>query len=244
MATGDEKQLQATGDAEAIEHFKRAVALGKHWYPALLEAMALWASAEEDYKGRHYRYLIDGQAFNWLLLAERLCQEVDGLLPEQEMLGLLFQGKPPIEHSEEEFKKLIGSVKYRAYLNYFYGVIVEQALLLAVDKEIDKERRAHVQQDGIPDTYQRVYGASQQTLLRHFRREKGYPRRSDIALSELPEFTYWLFKYRLRNSDKARVASDTKKALVHLERLRVAKGFPPSSGEGAAEVINYKVGGG
>jgi len=29
----------------------------------------------------------------------------------------------------------------------------------------------------------------------------------------MKEFTYWLFKYRLKHCDKARVASDTKKAL-------------------------------
>ena len=39
-----------------------------------------------------------------------------------------------------------------------------------------------------------------------------------MKLVELKEFTYWLFKYRLNNSDKARIASDTKKALRELER--------------------------
>jgi hypothetical protein len=237
MTTGEENGLQAAmGDREAIEHFKHALASGKHWYLALLEAMALWTSAEETYNGRLYRYLIDGQAFNWLLLAERLCHEVDGLLPGEEMADLLFWGKPPIEHSEEEFKALIGNAKYKAYLNYFYGVVVEQALLLAVEEEIAKERRAQVHQEQ-QDSYQRIYGADQQTLLKRFRAERGYPQRSSIDLSQFQEFTYWLFKYRLRNSDKARLASDTKKALAHLERLRMAKGLPPPLGEGATGVI-------
>ena len=50
-------------------------------------------------------------------------------------------------------------------------------------------------------------------LLRQFRREKGYPHRKSINLTEQKEFTYWLFQYRLKHCDKARVASDTKKAL-------------------------------
>ena len=33
------------------------------------------------------------------------------------------------------------------------------------------------------------------------------------------EFTYWLFKFRVRNSDKAKVASDTTKGLNYLERI-------------------------
>ena len=33
------------------------------------------------------------------------------------------------------------------------------------------------------------------------------------------EFTYWLFKFRVKNSDKAKVASDTTKGLNYLERI-------------------------
>jgi hypothetical protein len=55
-------------------------------------------------------------------------------------------------------------------------------------------------------------------LLTKFKIEKGYPKRNSMELGELKEFTYWLFKYRLNNCDKARIASDTKKALQELER--------------------------
>ncbi len=77
-------QLTAVGDAEAMRHLEQAIAGGKHWYIALLEAMGLWASAEETHNERSYHYLIDGEAFDWLLLAERLCQAMDGLLPDAE----------------------------------------------------------------------------------------------------------------------------------------------------------------
>ena len=82
----------AAGDAEAISYFKEAIGSGKHWYLALLGAIGLWASAAEDYNGRSYVYLIDGEAFDWLLLAERLCETVKDLLPENEMNDLLFHG--------------------------------------------------------------------------------------------------------------------------------------------------------
>jgi hypothetical protein len=64
------------GDIRAIQHLQESVAKGKHWYLALLEAVKLWKSTEETYKRRHYSYLIDGEAFDWLLLAERLCLEI------------------------------------------------------------------------------------------------------------------------------------------------------------------------
>ena len=239
MVKGKRKlQTSHLGDREAIEHFKQAIASGKHWYIALLEAIGLWSSPDETCNGRYYRYLIDGQAFDWLVLAERLCQEVNGLIAKQEAQDLLLWGKPPLELSAEEFETLIGKTKYRAYLSYFYGVIVEWALLLAVDDEIDKEQRAQVYEDRSRDSYQRIYGADQQTLLKRFREEKGYPQGSSIALCDLREFTYWLFKYRLRNSDKARVASDTKKALAYLKRLRRATElYLDSLGEQATRTV-------
>jgi hypothetical protein len=189
--------------------------------------MGLWTSTEEVYKGRTYRYLIDNEAFDWLLLAERLCQTVDDLLPEDEKESLFFQGLPPLELRAVEVRKLIGEKKYRQYLNYFYGVTVEEALLLAVQEEIDKERRAgalRTRADSSEEAYRRVYNCTREVLLTRFRQEKGYPQADAMTLTELKEFTYWLFKYRLRESEKARTASDTRKALEYLKRQWREKG--------------------
>jgi len=215
-----------TGDARAIEHLKQVVASGKHWYLALLEAIKLWRSPEEDYQGHHVRYLIEGEAFDWLLLAERLTDEISRLIPEKERINLLFFDLPPVELSTEEFKKLIGSAKYKAYLNYLYGVLVEENLISAVVDEIRKERRAsglNKHEDILDRAYRRIYGDSQQALLDSFRKEKKYPKRKSITLSELKEFTYWLFKYRLIRCDKSRVASDTKKALIKMQSNLAAR---------------------
>ena len=210
------------GDTQAIQHLREAIAEGKHWYVALLEAIKLWVSTEEDYNGRHYRYLIDNEAFDWLVLAERLCEEVDGLIPEKERIDLLFFDRPPIELSGDEFKNLIGNAKYQAYLNYLYGIFVEQILISTAIDEIRKGKRVLGLNgdEGIHDeAYQHVYGATQGDLLKCFRKEKHYPHLGSIGLSELNEFTYWLFKYRVKECDKSRVASDTEKALVKLHRL-------------------------
>jgi len=224
-----EKQMLPFGatevsrDSEAIRHIKEAIAQGKHWYIALLEAIGLWTTAEETYNGRNYRYLIANEAFDWLLLAERLLEEVFHLIPEKEALDLLFWGKAPIELSKEEFRDLIGEAKYCAHLNYFYGITVEEALMLAVEEEARKEQRVRGfnEKSHLSDeVFQRIYGAPMNILLRRFRKEKGYPQRNSMELSELKEFTYWLFKYRLKECDKARVASDTKKALKELEHQR------------------------
>ncbi len=213
--------VTAAGDAAAIRHLEQAIANGQHWYLALLEAIGLWETAEEILDGRVYHYLIAGEAFDWMVLSERLCQAVDSLLPEDEKNAFLLSGKPPLNPPAEQFRELIGNVKYHQYLNYFYGITVEEALILVAQEEVRKERWISglgKDKDTSNEAYRRIYGATNATLLRHFRRGKDYPQLKAISLTELKEFTYWLFQYRLKQCDKARVASDTNKALKWLKR--------------------------
>jgi hypothetical protein len=227
-------QPSSSNNAQAIKHLEQAITGGQHWYIALLEAIGLWTDGEDTFNGRHYQYLIDGQAFDWLLLAERLCEAVDDLLPEEEKMALLFHGQPPLKLTDSKFNSLIGSTKYRQYLNYFYGITVEEALFLAVQEEVRKEKRTlgYNKEPNLTDeVYQRIYGAARPVLLKSFRREKGYPRLRSSSLTELKEFSYWLFKYRLKNCDKARIASDTKKALERLNANGSAQGLVATESE-------------
>jgi hypothetical protein len=228
----------STRDTQAIQGLKSAIAEGRNWYVALLEAIRLWSSLEEDYDGRHYHYLVDNEAFDWLVLADRLCEELDGLIPEKERINLLFFDTAPIELSKDEFKNLIGASKYQAHLNYLYGILVEKFLILAVTEEIRKEKRVlGLNNDNgvIDEAYQRIYGDTQFALLKQFRKERHYPQLGSIRLSELNEFTYWLFKYRIKTRDKSCVASDTKKALIKLHGLLKLKAkslrFSPSESQ-------------
>ncbi len=227
----------STRDTQAIQGLKSAVAEGKNWYVAVLEAVRLWSSPEEDYEGRHHQYLVDNEAFDWLVLAERLCEELDGLIPEKERTNLLFFGIPPVELSKDEFKNIIGDFKYQAHLNYFYGILVEKFLILAVTEEIRKKKRVlglNNDKGVLDEAYQRIYGATQFALLKQFRKERHYSQLRSISLSELNEFTYWLFKYRTKRCDKSCVASDTKKALTKLHEILELKARPlrPSAPEG------------
>ncbi|OGO43221.1 MAG: hypothetical protein A2Z05_04115 [Chloroflexi bacterium RBG_16_60_22] len=208
-------------------YLKQAISGGQHWYRALLGAIGLWTSPQEVRDGRTYRYLIEGEAFDWLLLAERLLEAVDGLPPVDEKDALLFSGIPPLELTARQVRELIGDMKYGQYLNYFYGVTVEEALLLAVQEEIDKERRVRgfrTKTDSTDEAYQRIYGTAREALLKDFRKELGRSRLKSISLDELKEFTYWLFRCRLKHCEKAKIASDTKKALGYLKRQWRQKG--------------------
>ena len=207
--------------SESVRHLRESIAGGEHWFTALLESIALWTLSEETHKDRTYRYLIGGEAFDWLLLAERLLPEVKGLVPQEEVVDLLFHARMPVQMTDEEFKRLIGASKYSAPLNYFYGVTVEEALVLAVEGEVRKEQvgRGSIEGEELgEEVCRRLYGASRHALLTKFRKEKGYTRGRSIQFQEMKEFTYWLFKFRVSNSDKARIASDTAKGLKELER--------------------------
>ncbi len=205
-----------------LARLREAVESGeRHWFIAVLEGVGQWPLAEEAVNGRRYRYMIGGEAFDWLLLAERLCEALDDLAPEEEREALLVHGRFPADVSEETFRRLLGAAKYRAHLNFRYGVQVEEALQLSVAQEVQKERLSQVWENGHidDDVCSRIYGATRRELFARFQQERGLSG-DGVSLGDLHEFTYWLFKHRLNNADPARVASDTRKGLAMLSRLQ------------------------
>ncbi len=222
--TTETNKLTPVGCEGAIRHFRESIAQGKHWFMALLEAVGMCEATEDVYDGRRYSFYIAGEAFDWLTMAERLCQRVAELLPQDEKNSLLFEERLPLALSAKEFKELIGARKYRQYLNYFYGVTVESALIQKVSEEVRKERLSQCLPgnfDAEGQAYRHLYGKEKPELLSIFRREKGFPNTHRATLTELKEFTYWLFKHRVRNAEPAKIASDTRKALGQLK----ARGF-------------------
>jgi hypothetical protein len=211
--------------AAVITRLHEALASGKHWYVALLEAVGLWTDEEEIIQGRKFRYLIENEAFDFMLLAERLCDAVNGLIPNDEKDAFLLRNRPPLALTPGQFKELIGPAKYHRYLNFYYGITVEEALVQAVREEVRKERRAnglaYRQTKEDDEASCRVYGDTETDLLKQFRREKKRHVIGSSDLSEMKEFTYWCFKYRVKTCEKARVASDTQKGLDWLRKNRL-----------------------
>ena len=207
---------------EALLHLRAAMQAGAPWHRSLLEAIGLWTLPQEVFQDRNYRYLIHGEAFDWLLLAERLCSELDGAIPPEEKERLLFSGKLPEDVDPEEFKDLLGASKYRGYLNYWYGVVVEEALQLAVEEEVRKRHLARCYADSedlVEEAFNHLYNKTRAVLLEEFRIYAHIPKRRALSLSDLKEFTYWLHKRRLNIWDPARVASDTRKGTDRLRQL-------------------------
>ncbi len=223
----DESSVLADQTSEALHHLKAAVASGVPWHLALLETVGLWTEPQEEYQGRKYQYLIQGEAFDWLVLAERLCAELDAVIPAEEKEGLLFSGRFPETVEPEAFRDFLGTNKYRAYLNYWYGVVVEEALQLSVEEDVRKRHLARCYadtEDLVEEAFVLLYSASRTDLIEEFRQEIHLPRRHHLSISDMTEFTYWVHKRRIKIWDPARVASDTSKGIKRLHLLEETTG--------------------
>ena len=210
---------------EALRHLKAVAHSGAPWHRALLETVGLWTQPQEEFQGRTYHYLIQGEAFDWLVLAERLCDELDGIIPAEEKELLLFRGQLPETVQSEIFRDLLGINKYRAYLNFWYGVVVEEALQLSVEEDVRKRHTARGYSDTedlVEEAFVHLYSSTRSELWEEFRQQSHIPKRRHLSLSDMKRFTYWLHKKRLIIWDPARVASDTKKGIKRLRLLEQA----------------------
>jgi hypothetical protein len=209
---------------EVVLRLRQSIRSGEHWFEALLDAVARWRTPSEQIGSREYTYLIAGEAFDWLVLAERLLDEVPDLVPQKERDALLWENRWPIEIDDHEFAARLGKAKHSAHLNFLYGVLVEEALQLSVEEEIHKEGRSRAWGADLrvdETMFQRVYGLARADLFAAHYAETGVMLRHDVSYADWKGFTYWLFKFRLKRQDKARVASDTRKGLAQLTRMEL-----------------------
>ena len=209
---------------DVIDRLKEDIQRGNDWVYCLMDAIGAWSVTEEVYRGKKFRYFIAGEAFDWQLLAQRLCGSVNGIIPKSEKDDLLILGTLPHRFQTDSIASLIksraGHSKYRGFLNYYYGVIVEEALQTVVEQEIQKRnisRSAKYISNDRDQVFVNIYGQCIEDLLNKYKFTTGAKHRKGLSLMQHREFTYWLFKFRVRNSDKAKVASDTTKGLNYLE---------------------------
>ena len=227
MEDTDKSSPSARPDESAnIERFRKDIERGEEWAPALIDAMARWSAPEDTHRGRRLRFFISGEAFDWPLLALRLCAGANDLIPVDERDDLLLRGRLPDRLGAyslgDMMKARLGVEKYRGYLNFHYGVTVEEALLHAVEGEVRKRnlaRGARYLTDETEEAFERLYGAPREQLISEFRANTGARLGKGMSLRQGRELTYWLFSYRVKHSDQAKMASDTKKGLDQLAKL-------------------------
>ena len=219
--------VDGTSPEAVVTRLRQALVLGQEWPRALLESIAGWTVPSETIDGRRYDYFIGGEAFDWLLLAERLCEAAGDLIPCEEKEALLFSEELPPCIDQATWRDMLGVDKYRAYLNFYYGVTVEEAIQLAEEERVHKRHISNgvrYKDDHTEEAFAHIYRSPSCELLQQFAEESGRSPSESMTIGETREFTYWLFKYRLRVADKARIASDTKKGIDQLRRMRETAG--------------------
>jgi hypothetical protein len=202
----------------------------KDWKITVLQAIAVWPLASEQVDGEQLDYLIGGEAFDWCLLAKRLLSECGAALKDETWWDWLSEPFLFGGFDETEFMRAVGVDKFRGHLSYFYGVTVEQALLLSVEKDIIHRRIASGRQlndRSLGASYTKLYGNTRQQLWEVFKSEQGvrpardgWRHKDEHTLGSEDAFIYWLFKLRMNKSDPAKIASDTRKGLAQLELMR------------------------
>ena len=207
------------------------------WKSVFLETVAAWPKENERACDEIFHYFIGGEAFNWKRLAERIATQLSDednspIQPEDLFEWLsstgVFGGMP-----EQQFQRILGVDAWRAHLNYFYGVHIEQCLIAAVQSRIQKRRFSNgmtPSDDASDRAYLGLYEETEQTLWDDFLTENSI-RLSDL-IAESPEetrtvaldeeFTYWLFKRRIEYTNAAQVAAETKRGLEMLARINNA----------------------
>lgn len=186
---------------ETRNKLRQEVASGRCWYIALLKIVASCADEER---------LIDEEAFDLWGLARKMALEVRDIVPEYE-LEIFLQGRLPIKLSGEELANIIGPKVYSYHLNFFYGVVVEDALIHLTQNEILREGFFLPKHNLRDEAYLKVYGLTRGELTQLFIAKRGHSPSQE-------ELYYFGFKYRLSHTEKEKLASDTKKALLWLER--------------------------
>ena len=202
----------------------------EEWKLTVLETIAEWPFAQEEFEGEQLDYLIGGEAFDWRLLAQRLLGECGSQIEHEVVWDWLSEPVLFAGFEEPEFMRAVGVDKFRAHLSYFYGVTVEQSLLAAVEEEITHRRVAAgrpLSDRSLELAYETLYGNTRDQLWEVFKVEsgtssarEGWRHRDEHSLAAEDAFTYWLFKLRMERSDPAKIASDTRKGLAKLERMR------------------------
>ncbi len=200
---------------------------GTDWRRAVIETVGKWQLTEKNMQGDEVKYLVAGEAFDWKRLALRVCGEIPQTLPLDQAIEWLMTPDPCGGIPPQDMMRLIGSERYRAHLNYYYGVIVERTLQVAVEIELMKRLEHSVGiacENGLTDAvFINLYDDKEAHLLSLFKGNDDDCNGGvvSIPIVEYDEFTYWLFKRRLAISDKARLASDTKKGIDQLERMYI-----------------------
>tara|TARA_B100001029_G_C15063719_1_gene461177 strand:+ start:4305 stop:4946 length:642 start_codon:yes stop_codon:yes gene_type:complete len=169
---------------------------------------------------------ISGEVFNWKLSLKLFYSEFENL---DEIDNYLFTPYDFSHKERNQIKRLMGSKLYSAHLNYFYGVVVENAIREILRSEIEK-KRGYLDQNNYflinEKIFKLIYGKNIEELWAEFCSNERLGARSyyvpnKIYSLEYDSFTYWLSKKRIKLCAPELNASLISRGLDYLERIGI-----------------------
>lgn len=183
-----------------------------------------------DIKGVPYHKIngtfISGEAFNWKLSLKHYYSKFDNL---NELDSYLFTAYDFSHKERNQIKRIMGSKLYSAHLNYFYGVVVENAIREVLRSEMEK-KRGYLDHDNYfvinEKIFRLIYGKKIEDLWAEFCSnerlgERSYYVPNKIYSLEYDSFTYWLSKKRIKLCAPELNASLISRGLGYLEGIGI-----------------------
>ena len=194
-----------------IQELRNEVSQGENWQKSVAKYIGLWNEKEEFYRGYKYIYLIDDEALDWLNLTERLVSSIKSYITKEEYNYVSTSGLLPDQEIYNYIKKTIPKKKLSQMRNFYYGIIIEN--LIYNYKILEYQKNTIVVEDNDQKFYEEIYNKPIEVLYEMFYKEKKTINKNKLNFHELKLFSYWLFKYRLKHSDKTKMAHETNTAL-------------------------------
>ena len=167
-----------------------------------------------------YQYWINDEAFNWYLLASRIIFSVKDEQNIKKLDHFL-----SIEHflpgsDQRIIINLFPPDKYRAHLNFIYGVILEEVIICFNEMEKNKDvlNQFNVT-DSINLVYLNLYGMDYTEFIRLYEFETKTKLDQFDTLHSYYNFLYWSWKYRLMKSTPEKIAYDSQSGINFLMNL-------------------------
>ena len=194
-----------------IQELRNEVSQGENWQKSVAKYIGLWNEKEEFYRGYKYIYLIDDEALDWLNLTERLVSSIKSYITKEEYNYVSTSGLLLDQDIYKYIKETIPKKKLSQMRNFYYGIIIEN--LIYNYKILEYQKNTIVVEDNDQKFYEEIYNKPIEVLYEMFYKEKKTITKNKLNFHELKLFSYWLFKYRLKHSDKTKMAHETNTAL-------------------------------
>ena len=194
-----------------IQELRNEVSQGENWQKSVAKYIGLWNEKAEFYRGYKYIYIIDDEALDWLNLTERLVSSIKSYITKEEYNYVSTSGLLPDQEIYNYIKKTIPKKKLSQMRNFYYGIIIEN--LIYHYKILEYQKNTIVVEDNDQRFYEEIYNKPIEVLYEIFYKERKTINKNKLNFHELKLFSYWLFKYRLKHSDKTKMAHETNTAL-------------------------------